>query len=706
MARPDEPDESARPPTAGWTISIDTGGTFTDAVARRGDGHLSVAKVPSTPDDPARGMGDAIAALVSNGVPLEEISLVCHGTTVATNAVLTHALARVTLVTTEGFRDVVAYRQGCRPTIYSLTPERPYELVPRERRLEARERVTSTGEILIPLTDDEIARVVDDVRATQPEAVAVCLLFGFLNDEHEARLGESLRSALPGIPVTLSSETVREFREYPRMATTTINAALRPLVSGYLTRTGASLTDLGTDARLLVMQSNGGCAPAGRAEREAHRLILSGPAGGAAGLVRLGQEHGIENAVSLDMGGTSTDVCLMRAGTVPLASSQRIHDHELLAPTVDIHTIGAGGGSIAWIDLSGRLRVGPQSAKAVPGPVSYGRGGTQPTLTDAHVVLGTLGAVTLAGSLSLDREAAIAALAELGHRLGMGGESNRAASDLEVAQEAAHAVIAISVAHMVRALRTVSIERGLDPREFTLVPFGGAGPLHAGLLLRHLRLRDVLVPQHPGLFSAEGLLAAGLRIDDSQTMLSRFDDAFAAQAVAWYAEHAAALTGQLAQDGVDPDDVVLSPTADCRYVGQGFELSVPLTGLAPADIDGLPEAFHALHRERYGHANEQEDVEVVTLRLGATGSAPQDRHSSGGSGEFEPAAAARIATPEVLIPGESLGPVDVWDRSMLVPGNVITGPAIIHQMDATTLMLSGQTGTVTPLGDIRIKERT
>lgn len=682
-----------------WTVSIDTGGTFTDAVARCSDGTTAVAKVPSTPDDPARGLGDALAALAEAGMPLDGVSLVCHGTTVATNAILTHQLARVTLVTTEGFRDVLAYRQGCRPNIYSLTPERPLELVPRERRLEVRERVTSDGSILTPLTDDEVERLIAGVKDTRPDAVAVCLLFGFLNDAHEARIGAALRDALPGVPVTLSSETVREFREYPRMATTVINAALRPLVSGYLLRAQASLEEEGTTSRLLVMQSNGGCAPAERAEAEAHRLILSGPAGGAAGLVRLGRQHGITHAVSLDMGGTSTDVCLMRAGALPLTSSQRIHDHDLLAPSVDIHTIGAGGGSIAWVDVSGRLRVGPQSAKAVPGPVSYGRGGTLPTLTDAHVVLGTLGAVELAGSLTLDREGAVRAVAQLGQKLGLDADS-----ELAVAQETAHSIIAISVAHMVRALRTVSIERGLDPREFTLVPFGGAGPLHAGLLLRHLRLKDVLVPRYPGLFSAEGLLAAGLRLDLSQTVLRRFDAAFAGDAHAWFRNRAAELTHQLIDDGVPPDSITFSPVADCRYVGQGFELPVVLPGITIQDVETIPAAFHALHQERYGHANPEEDIEVVTLRIGGIGGEALSQAAADAVISPTAPAQALLGTPEVILPGEAAQRVRVWDRAMLAAGNVIEGPAIIHQMDATTLVLSGQRSTVTPLGDIRIEE--
>ena len=703
----------------GWTVSIDTGGTFTDAVARCGDGRVAVAKVPSTPADPSRGLVAAVAALARAGVPTAQIDLVCHGTTVATNAVLTHSLARVALVTTEGFRDVLAYRAGCRPDLYSLTPERPAELVPRDLRLTVRERMTSTGEVLVPLTDDAIAQVVAEVVAAEPEAVAVCLLFGFLDDAHERRLGDALRSALrtalPDVPVTLASEIAREFREYPRTATTVINAALRPLVSGYLIRASETLAAEGVGGRLLVMQSNGGCASAERAAVDAHRLILSGPAGGVAGLVALGRRLGIGNAISLDMGGTSTDVCLMREGVVPLVSSQRIHDHELLAPTVDVHTIGAGGGSIAWIDAAGRLRVGPQSAKALPGPVSYGRGCTQPTLTDAHVVLGTLGSVRLAGDLELDRESAVRAMADLGHRLGLvpGSVSGMsvsgtpaAAADLDIATQAAHMVIAISVAHMVRALRRVSIERGLDPRTFTLVPFGGAGPLHAGLLLRHLQLADAVIPMRPGLFSAEGLLAAGLRVDDAQTVLTTFGEEFADSASRWFEERADALREQLAADGLDASALSLAPSADCRYVGQGFELSVPLAGIDRASISQMAESFHRIHRERYGHASESEQVEVVTIRLAVLATMPAPDDVDVASGDLQPDADACLDRVDIVVPGSERQQVPVWDRARLRAGNVIIGPAVIHQMDATTLLLPGQVGTVLPQGDLRIVEAT
>jgi N-methylhydantoinase A len=676
-----------------WNVSIDAGGTFTDAVARSRDGQILVAKAPSTPHDPAEGLTNTMTELVRVGMPLDDVALICHGTTVATNATLVGTWARVVLVTTAGFRDVIAYRQGSRPDVYSLTPERPNALVARGDRLEVAERIDARGKVLTALTSEEVERVVAQVVARAPESVAVSLLFSYLDDRHERMLGEALRDALPDTPITLSSEVAREFREYPRTATTVINAALRPIVGGYLERAAGAVAAMGVDAPFLVMQSNGGSVPAPRADADAHRLILSGPAGGVTGLIDISRRHGLDKTISLDMGGTSTDVCLVRDGVAPMTSSQRIGDHELLASTVDIHTIGAGGGSIAWVDPTGRLRVGPRSAKAVPGPASYGRGGTEPTLTDAHVVLGTLGSVALASDMTLDREAAERALATVGGPIG------------KTPVEAAEAIIAISVAHMIRALRKVSVERGLDPREFTLVPFGGAGPLHAGLLLRHLRLRSVLVPRRPGLFSAEGLLAAGLRIDDSQTVLRLHQEGDAADLLDWFAQRAEQLTAQLAHDGVDEDDVTVTASVDCRYLGQGFELNVPLTNLSAEGLAQLPHAFGNLHEARYGHANRDEPVELVTLRISALGTYAEAIDEQVGAGGAAPEPAALLATRDVVMPGSGEpAETPVWDRARLRADNVLTGPAIVHQMDSTTLVLAGQRATVTASGDIELTE--
>jgi N-methylhydantoinase A/oxoprolinase/acetone carboxylase beta subunit/N-methylhydantoinase B/oxoprolinase/acetone carboxylase alpha subunit len=677
-----------------WTVSIDAGGTFTDATAKSSEGATVVAKVASTPHDPAVGLAAAMAQLVAQGVPADDVTLIAHGTTIATNAVLTGQLARVALVTTEGFRDVIAYRAGSRPDVYSLSPERPDALVPRRARIEVRERISSRGEHLTPLTADEVDRVVEQVRQVGPEAIAVSLLFSYVDDSHEQALGRALREEFPGVPVTLSSEVAREFREYPRTATTVISAALRPVVGAYLRRADAELVGRG-DVPFVVMQSNGGCVSAHRAEAESHRLILSGPAGGAAGLVATAAEHGVERVISLDMGGTSTDVCLVKDGTLPVVSAQDVEHHTLLASAVDIETVGAGGGSIAWIDRTGRLRVGPQSARAVPGPACYGLGGTEPTVSDAHAVLGTLGASELAGGLSLDRDAARAVVGRLGQQLGMGAE------------ETAEAILAIAVAHMVRALRRVSVERGLDPREFTLVPFGGAGPLHAGLLLRHMGLGSVVVPRRPGVFSAEGMLSAGLRIDDSQTVLQPLADASASALAGWFAERADQLSKQLEADGVPVGDVHVTTTVDCRYVGQGFEIGVPVPRdwAAGEALEEVAGQFHAEHRRLYGHANEAEPIELVTLRISARGAFPQLASEALEPGTGAPGENAMVSRAQIRLPGSRVTEsVPVWDRDRLRAGDVFTGPCVVSQMDSTTVVLAGQQVRVDGGGDLVITE--
>jgi N-methylhydantoinase A len=523
------------------------------------------------------------------------------------------------------------------------------------------------------------------------DAVAVSLLFSYLDDSHERRLGDALRRGLPGVPVTLSSAVAREFREYPRTATTVINAALRPVIGGYVQRAAAAAADSGVTAPFLVMQSNGGCVPAARAGESAHRLVLSGPAGGVAGLVAAASDHGIDNVISLDMGGTSTDVCLVRNGRIPFTTTQSVRDHVLLAPAVDIHTIGAGGGSIAWTDQTGRLRVGPQSARAVPGPASYLRGGTEPTITDAHVVLGTLGTGQLAGQLVLDRAAAITAVDRVGAVIGMGTE------------EAAEAILAIGLAHMVRAVRKVSVERGLDPREFTLVPFGGAGPLHAGLLLRHLGLRSVLVPSRPGLFSADGLLVAGLRIDDAQTVLVPFDDRATETIGGWFRDAARRVVKEIESDDASSDEVTVVASADCRYLGQGFELNVVIDAWEGEALQRIPDLFHAAHEELYGHANRDEPVEVVTLRIAAVGARRRPAQAEEPPGAFD-VGEAIVDRRVVRIPGFEAREVPVYERSLLRLGATLAGPAIVAQMDSTTVLCSGQIAEVVAGGDLVITE--
>jgi N-methylhydantoinase A len=674
-------------------VAIDIGGTFTDAVGLGSKGSFRVAKVPSTPDDPSRGFAQAVSEIVSTGVFPEAIDLVSHGTTVATNAVLTGELARVTILMTEGFRDILGFRDGTRPEIYSMEPARPSELVPRRERLEVRERMSSGG-IVVALTERELARVTRDVTQRQPEAIAVAFLFSYLDDRHERAVGEALRRRLPRTPVSLSSEVAREFREYPRFATVALNAGLRPVVGRYLLEARTRLEELGISAPLLVMQSNGGCVPAERAEREAHRLVLSGPAGGVTGVVALGARHGLDKLISLDMGGTSLEVCLVNGGTAPVVPSLTVEGHPILSPSVNIETLGAGGGSIVRVDRAERLHVGPESAGADPGPACYGRGGKLATVTDTHVAAGTLSADTpLAGRLTLDEGEAREVI-------------GRVADDLHLSpEEATRGILAITLAHITGALRRVSVERGIDPREYTMVAFGGAGPLHAGLILRELGLAAVLVPPHPGLFSAAGLVAADLRIDESYTVLAPYDPSGSPQVIEWFKATSARLAAQLRDDGVPRNRVRLRASIDCRYRGQGYELNVSLPRVTAAGLRALRRGFDAMHLAVYGHASVEEPVELVALRLSAFGELPHVDPPTVSHGGAVPKKGSRTGERRVLLPvARRPVRVPVYRREVLLAGNRITGPAILEQMDSTTLLLEGQTARVDDRANLWIRE--
>jgi N-methylhydantoinase A len=683
-------------PELDWIVGIDAGGTFTDAIAIRADGATKVAKVPSTPHDPGLAFERAVAALASGGVDAGHARMIFHGTTAATNALLTGGLARVVLATTKGFRDILGYRDGTRPAVYQLTQPRPRELALRRDRIEVDERLSGLGETVTALRESEIDRVVAEIAAREPEAVAVAFLFSYLDNKHERALGEAVARRLPGVPVSLSSSVAREFREYPRTATAVVNAGLRPVVGRYLLGLRSRVAppgpagETGTGPSLLIMQSNGGCVPAERAEEQAHRLILSGPAAGVAGAVAIGARYGIRQLVSLDMGGTSLDVCLVPDGVPPVTPTQLAEDNLILCPSVDIVTAGAGGGSIAHVDRAGRLRIGPESAGAVPGPAAYGAGGDRPTLTDAHVVAGTLPAsLPLAGQLTLDAAAATAAVARAGGQLGL------------PAGDAADGMVRLAVAQMTGALRQVSVQRGIDPREYTLVAFGGAGPLHAGLLLREMGFRAVLIPRYPGLFAASGLLSTDLRIDESRTVLRVHGPGLVPELAAWYAETARQLTARLRGDGIARTRIRLAASADCRFVGQGYELTIPVTPRGRPGIVSLAARFRGAHLRSYGHADPAQDVEVVTVRLSAFGALPVPAPGSaapagtppGGAGlaSGEPGATARLGRARARLPGtRAPRSLPVYDRARLAPGETVTGPAIVYQDDSTTVILAGQ----------------
>ena len=676
-------------------VGVDVGGTFTDAIAVAEDGSLRTAKVASTPADPSAGFEQALCGLAAAGVAPGQVRLLGHGTTVATNALIMGRLARVVLVTTEGFRDVLAIRGGRRPSVYDLDPAKPRDLVARRDRVEVAERIGPRGEVLRELTAAEIARVCREVAGRRPAAVAVGLLFSYLDDRHEQALAAALRRSLPDVPVTLSAEVAREFREYPRIATTAINAGLRPEVGQYVLRAAARAGQLGFRAPLLVMQSNGGYVPSSRADAQAHRLLLSGPTAAVTGTLALGARYGIGGLISLDMGGTSLDVCLVHDGVVPVTRMQSVDDHPVLCSAVEIVTAGAAGGSIAYTDQAGRLHVGPESSGARPGPAAYGLGGQQATVTDAHVATGILPAdLDLADGLKLDAAAARAAVRRLADALAMAED------------ETALGIIAITCAHVTATIRSVSVERGIDPRDYTLVAFGGAGPMYAGLVLRDLKLGRALIPAYPGLFAAAGLVAADLRIDESQTVLRRHEPAAVRELRGWFGATARRLRAQLRADGVPVSRTRVMASLDCRFPGQGFDLPVPIPRISIGALDGAARRFRDLHERAYGYADPAEPVEIVTARLSVFGSLARPEPSQVAAGSRTPVRAALLGKTPARLPGGSWRPdLPVYQRDRLLAGNRLRGPAIVHQMDATTVVLDGQVADVDELGSLWLSER-
>jgi len=705
-------------------IGIDTGGTFTDFIFVDTAGRLRLHKERSTPDDPARAILNGLSAA---GAP--DAAAVIHGSTVATNALLERRGARTALITTAGFTDVLEIGRQNRPDLYALVPRKPPPLVPRDWRFAARERVAADGAVLTPLDEAALAEVLNQLAAEPLESVAVCLLFSFLYPAHERAVGAALAARLPGIHISLSSDVLPEYREYERTATTVINAYVAPLMSRYLARLAAQLAP----RRLAVMQSNGGVIDAALAGAQAARTALSGPAGGVVGARYLattaGQDgQGFADIITFDMGGTSTDVALC-AGRTPTTTNGEIAGLPLRLPLIDIHTVGAGGGSLAHVDAGGALQVGPESAGAWPGPACYwaeyaawsaawttedrprklanhlAGPGASPvarrpaaTVTDANLVLGRLDAARfLGGAMALHESSARAAVAATAAELGM------------TVEEAALAVVRVANATMERAVRRISVERGHDPRRFTLVAFGGGGPLHACELADALRIPRVLVPLTPGVLSALGMLAAPPTRDYSRTVMQAVDESLAA---GWLAGAFAPLKAQaqreMAAEGYHADALALHYALDMRYVGQAHELTVAsrqwstidggereLTdgsrNLPPASSNTRPailqEAFHAAHEARYGYARREAAVEIVTLRL--TAEAPHTppllpRERSGAAD----ASVARLGSKPVWF-ASGPGATALYDRERLRAGMAFAGPAIVFQYDTTTLVPSG-----------------
>jgi N-methylhydantoinase A len=590
---------------------IDVGGTFTDAVLVDGD-RLRVAKVPTTPARPAEGFAAALEQLDGDAAAL---SYLVHGTTLATNAIVQGRTARVGLITTAGFRDVLEIGTQQRAELYEPRRPRPAPTVPRELRLEVRERIGADGSVVRPLDEDDVRAAAAALRAAGVEAVAVVLLFSFLEPAHERRVGEILAAELPGVPVTLSSDVAPEFREYLRTSTTALNAALLPLAGGYVRDVAARMEAAGVAVPLHLMQSNGGVMPAQDGARQPIGMIASGPAGGVIGAARLGGLAGLGDLLTFDMGGTTADVGIVVDGEPQMRSTGAAGAHPVSMPQVDVLSVGAGAGSIARVDDFGELRVGPESAGADPGPAAYGRGCGDATVADAHVVLGTLAPERfLGGAMRLDPDAARAAIVRrVAEPLGM------------AAEQAAAAVIRVADATMVDALRLVSVARGHDPRGFGLVAFGGACGMHACSLAAALGIRRVLVPRHPGVGSAIGLLLSDVRYDLRRTWIARsaeLDHRELERRLGALGDDAAA---RLAGAGFSNGAASIDFRVDLRYVGQAYELTVPIR--RPADgaaVAAAVEAFQVAHERAYGHRLPNE-TEIVTLRARARGAHPELR---------------------------------------------------------------------------------
>ncbi len=579
-----------------WSLGVDVGGTFTDAVLA-GPGGVFTGKVATTPRDQSRGVMSAVNTVLAHaGIKPRAVASFGHGMTVATNALLEERGARTALLTTAGFTDVLELARQTRPELYRPCRARPAPLVPAELRLPVDERC-GPGGVLRALDERRLGETIRRLRDSQVESVAVCLLHSYAHPDHERRVMRAVQDALPGVHVSASHELVSVFREYERTSTTVIDAYLSPLLQGYLER----LADEAASAGLPepeVMRSSGGLTSAQEAGRHAAWTVLSGPAAGAVGAAHAGGLSGHADVLSFDMGGTSCDVAVIDSGTVREASEQSIAGRPIQLPMVDVHTVGAGGGSIGWADAGGALRVGPRSAGAVPGPACYGHGGREPTVTDANVVLGYLGADTpLAGDIRLDRRAAEQAVRDLGEALGL---------DVE---EAARGIVRVADAEMLRALRLATVERGVDPRSYALVAFGGAGPMHAARLAQELGVTRVLCPRAAGVLSALGLASASRRRDAARTVLMSQEDVAGGRCAAVAAE----LTTEAARGFEEPR---IEVTWDVRYAGQAFEL--PVSAPADAGLPQLRQRFERAHRDRYGYADADGVLEIVNLRVTAT----------------------------------------------------------------------------------------
>jgi len=671
-------------------VGVDVGGTFTDVVTVT-DGRARVRKVPSTPDAPEEGVLSGVdAGLERGGIDPGDVDFLAHGTTVATNAVLEGEAAETALITTAGFRDALEIGRQDRPDLYDLDATKPDPIVPRDRRFEVEERLDERGEVLTPLDEESVRTVAREIPESV-ESVAVSLLFAFENDAHERRVEEIVTDERD-VPVSISSAVLPEIREYERTLATALDAALRPVMASYLGALETGIADLGVPAGVQVMGSNGGSMAAETARENPVRTLLSGPAAGVRGAAHVASLSGVTEAITMDMGGTSCDVSLVTGGEPVVSTEVTVGPYPVSVPMVDVHTIGAGGGSIAWIDDGGALRAGPTSAGADPGPICYGRGGAEPAVTDAHFLLGRLDPERFGADLGADRGAVRA------------GIEDRVADPLGMdAADAAAGVLGVANANMERALRVVSVERGHDPRDLALVAFGGAGPLHAAELAAALDVPRVLVPRAAGALSALGLLASDVVYDYGTSRVRDWDTLEPVAIESEFAEFEAAGSDRLDREGVPTDRRAFERALDVRYAGQAFDLTVDAPSTIDADaLDTVAEQFHERHESRYGHASPGEPLELVAVRMRARGLVePPDLHAEGGGRLDDARRETREAwfdsgegasSSDRAIPGSrdwQPRETPVYDRARLPVGTTVEGPAIVEGAESTVVVPPG-----------------
>jgi N-methylhydantoinase A len=676
-------------------LATDIGGTFTDLVAfDDASGQVTLGKASTTSQDLAQGVLDAVAA---SSVRLDDMAYFVHGCTVVINAVTERAGAKTALVTTRGFRDVLEIGRGNRPDMYNLRFQKPVPFVPRHLRFEVRERVNHRGEVLVPLDLADLGRVVERCRADGVAAIAICLLHSYAHPEHERKVAAALAEQLPDVAVTISSDITQEWREYERTSTVVLNGYVMPIVQQYLDRLQAAVGQRGLTSSLHVMQSNGGTASFALARRLPIYLIESGPVAGVIGAAAIGRAIGEPNLISLDIGGTTAKCSLIEGGESKTTTEYRVEwtplfpGYPVKTPVVDIVEIGAGGGSIAWFDEGGSLRVGPKSAGATPGPACYGQGGTAPTVTDAKLVAGVINPhYFLGGQLPLYPDLARQALKPIADQLGATVEG------------AANGIIRMVNANMTEALKLVSVRRGYDPRDFALVAFGGGGAMHAAALAQELHLKKVIIPPHPGHFSAWGMLVTQPRADVVQTRVSRTNRISAAELEADFAKLEEKVRSRYAQDEEAAPPVSFQRKADLRYHGQEHTVSVGV-GAGPPDVAQIESDFHAAHEKLYTFRLPDTPVEFVNFHVA-------------GFRQVRTPEIARLSDAErgrpAQRPDRPRRPVDfdvdgvhetvIYERGQLPAGFTASGPLIVEEPAATTLVHPGQSLVVDPYGNLVI----